>query len=74
LTIRPGAIRKININEAGFESLSKNPYIAPTLAKQFIGYRTKVKPFDEVEEIRKLYYLRDHPELYEKISPYITVN
>ena len=74
LKIKPAAIKKININEADLETISKNPYVAPTLAKQFIGYRTKVKPFESVEEIKKLYYLKDHPELYEKLYPYITVN
>lgn len=74
LRIQPKPPRRLNINEADAETLSAHPYIPPTLAKQFVGYRNKVKPFDNVEEIRNLYYLRDHPDLYDKLSPYLTVN
>lgn len=74
LRIRPSAIHKLDLNTATPEELAGHPYIPPTLARQIVGYRTKVKPFESVEDARALYYLQDHPDLYEKLSPYLTVN
>lgn len=74
LSIKPAAIRKLHINSATYEELMANPYFFPTLARQVIGYRTKIKAFETVEEVHNLYYIRDHPEVYDKIAVYITVN
>lgn len=74
LRIKPAPVRRININEADLETLLAHPYIPPTLARQFVGYREKVKPFDTVDDVKNLYYLRDHPEHVEKLLPYLTVN
>lgn len=74
LTIKPVKIKKLNINTATYEELTLNPYFFSTLAKQVIGYRTKIKPFETPEEVRNLYYIRDHPETYDKIAVYISVN
>jgi competence protein ComEA len=69
--IQPKSIQKININTATLEELMSNPYFFPTLAKQIIGYRTKVKPFQNVEDLKKIYYIRDNPSYYNKILPYV---
>jgi competence protein ComEA len=69
--IQPKAIQKININTASLEELMSNPYFFSTLAKQIIGYRTKVKPFQNVEDLKKIYYIRDNPSYYNKILPYV---
>lgn len=74
LTIKPVKIKKININTASFEELSANPYFFSTVAKQIIGYRTKVKPFASVNDIKNLYFVRDHPEQFDKLSPYVEIN
>lgn len=74
LTIKPVKVKKININTASFEELTANPYFFSTIAKQIIGYRTKVKPFASVEDIKNLYFVKDHPEQFNKLSPYIVVN
>jgi competence ComEA-like helix-hairpin-helix protein len=74
LTIKPAKIKKININTATFEELTANPYFFSTVAKQIIGYRTKVKPFASVDDIKNLYFVKDHPEQYEKMLPYVAVN
>lgn len=74
LTIKPVKIKKININTATFEELNANPYFFTTIAKQIIGYRSKVKPFATVDDIKNLYFVKDHPEQFEKLSPYIDVN
>ncbi len=74
LTIKPVKIKKININTAGFEELTANPYFFSTVAKQIIGYRSKVKPFAETDDIKNLYFVKDHPEHYNKMLPYISIN
>jgi competence ComEA-like helix-hairpin-helix protein len=74
LTIKPAKIRKININSATYEELTACPYFFTTLAKQVIGYRTKVKPFESPEDVKNLYYIRDHPETFDKIAVYISIN
>ncbi|HMV03204.1 MAG TPA: ComEA family DNA-binding protein [Chitinophagales bacterium] len=66
--------RKINVNTATYEELTSNPYLFSTVAKQIIGYRTKVKPFNSIEDLQKLYYIKDHPEYYDKILPYISID
>lgn len=73
LTIKPVKPKKININTATFEELTVNPYFFSTVAKQIIGYRTKVKPFATAEDVKSLYFVRDHPEHYDKMLPYISV-
>lgn len=74
LTIKPAKIQKIDINNATFEEFTANPYFFSTVAKQIIGYRTKVKPFADVEDVNNLYFVKDHPEHYKKMLPYISIN
>jgi len=74
LTIKPVKPKKININTATFEELTANPYFFSTVAKQIIGYRSKVRPFENTEDIKNLYFVKDHPEHYDKMFPYVSVN
>jgi len=74
LIIKPIKPEKININTATFEELTVNPYFFSTVAKQIIGYRTKVKPFATVEDVKNLYFVKDHPEHFDKMLPYIALN
>ena len=74
LTIKPVKAKKIDINTATFEELTANPYFFSTVAKQIIGYRSKVKPFENIEDVKNLYFVKDHPEHYDKMLPYILVN
>lgn len=73
LRIKPIKPKKININDASFEELTANPYFFTTVAKQIIGYRTKVRPFESSEDLKNLYFVKDHPEHYNKMLPYATV-
>lgn len=73
LTIKPAKVQKIDINNATFEELSANPYFFSTVAKQIIGYRTKVRPFTAVEDLKNLYFVKDHPEHYDKMFPYVEI-
>ncbi len=74
LTIKPAKVHQLNINAATYEELTANPYFFSTIAKQIIGYRTKVKPFESLEDIKKLYFVRDHPDQYDKLAPYVSFN
>lgn len=74
LSIKPAKIKKLNINTATFEELTANPYFFSTIAKQIIGYRTKVKPFETIEDIKNLYFVKDHPEHYDKMLPYVAID
>lgn len=74
LTVKPAKIQKLNINTASYEELTANPYFFSTVAKQIIGYRSKVKPFATIEDVKNLYFVKDHPEHYEKMRPYISLN
>jgi len=73
LAIKPAKIRKVHINSATYEELTANPYFFSTIAKQIIGYRTKVKPFATPDDIKNLYYVKDHPEQFAKLQPYVDV-
>lgn len=71
LRIKETQPRQLKINHAELEELQGHPYITKTLAKQIIGYREKVKPFESVEEVKKLYAMND--SLYNKLFPYLTI-
>lgn len=73
LTIKPAKVQKIDVNNATFEELTANPYFFSTVAKQIIGYRTKVRPFTSVEDFKNLYFVKDHPEHYDKMFPYVDI-
>lgn len=64
-------LTKININTSEIETLEKHPYISSTLAKQIYNYRIKVKTFESVEEIKKMYSMND--SIYNKLHPYLTI-
>ena len=72
LTIKTKGLKKLKINQDEFETLSQHPYISKTLAKQIVGYRTKVKTFDSIEEIKKMYAMTD--SIYNKLYPYLTID
>lgn len=71
LVLKKTTLTKININASEIETLEKHPYISGTLAKQIYNYRIKVKPFESVEEIKKMYSIND--SIYNKLYPYLTI-
>jgi competence ComEA-like helix-hairpin-helix protein len=64
-------VRKINPNEAELSALQQHPYISPTLSKQIVSYRSKVKKFETVEDMRALYNMND--SIFQKLKPYISM-
>lgn len=63
-------LKKLNPNKDDVETLSQHPYISKTLAKQMVGYRTKVKEFESAEDLRKLYNMND--SLFDRLIHYLT--
>lgn len=71
LKVNAARISKINLNQTDLSTLQSHPYISKTLAKQIVGYREKVKKFDSVEDIKKMYAMND--SIYNKLYPYLTI-
>ena len=63
-------IKTLNINTSSLEVLAAHPYFRSRWAKQMVNYRTKVKPFEKVEDIKNLYGMTD--SIYLQIAPYLT--
>ncbi len=71
LKVNNSKIQKLNINQENLENFKSHPYISDKLAYQIINYREKVKPFETIEEIKKLYVMND--SIYNKLYPYLTI-
>ena len=65
------SIRKININTATVDELKVHPYIKWSLANPIVAYRAEHGTFSKMEDIKKIIAVTD--EIYNKISPYLTV-
>ena len=66
------SIKKININTASLDEMKTHPYIRYNLANAFMQYRTQHGNFTSVADIKKIMIITD--EIYNKVSPYLTVN
>lgn len=68
-TLRPGDVRKININTASYKELVSHPYFDAYLTKTILNYREKhgkIESFEQLQQITHAY-----PELMEKLRHYI---
>jgi competence ComEA-like helix-hairpin-helix protein len=63
--------QKTDINLATYQELEHLPCIGTVMAKRIVSYREKVKKFNTVEELKKVYGLKD--SCYQKILPYVFV-
>jgi len=72
LIVKPGGIKKININTANMEELKIHPYIRYNLANVIVNFRNQHGNFATVEDIKKIMILSD--EVYDKLQPYLAVN
>ena len=66
------AIKKININTATLDEMKSHPYIRYNIANAFIQYRTQHGNFSSVSDIKKIMIITD--EIFNKLSPYLTIN
>ncbi len=64
-------IKKININTTSLDELKEHPYIRYQLANAIIQFRTQHGNFSSVEDIKKIMLVTE--EVFEKLSPYLTV-
>lgn len=65
-------IRQLNINTASLDELKQHPYIRYNLANLIIQYRTQHGNFAAISDIKKIMTVTD--DLYDKLSPYLTIN
>jgi competence protein ComEA len=71
LSVNPALVRKININEADYESLRRHPYIRAKIAHAMIGYRNYNGRFESLDELSKVKGIDD--DAIRKIKPYLEV-
>ena len=67
--LRPGDVRKINLNTATYKELIQHPYFDAYLTKTILAYREKhgaIHSFTELQEITHAY-----PELMERLRHYV---
>ena len=71
LKLENTSIRKININNATIDQLKAHPYIKWSLANPIIAYRNEHGFFSKIEDLKKVMAVTE--DIYNKISPYLTV-
>jgi DNA uptake protein ComE-like DNA-binding protein len=64
-------VRTLHLNQATLEQFKAHPYIRYPLASAIIQYRNQHGPFVAVGDLQKLVVVT--PEIFAKISPYLTV-
>ena len=72
LTINNASVKKIGVNSATLEQLQAHPYIGEKYAKGIIQYRTALKHFDNLQQLRQVPLMNE--EIYRKIAPYLVVD
>jgi DNA uptake protein ComE-like DNA-binding protein len=66
-----GAVRKLNVNTASFETLYEHPYISYKVANSIVKMRAAHGNFHSLEDIMKSVLI--DRELFLKIKPYLTI-
>ncbi len=69
LAVSTPAIKKIDLNTAGYEELNAHPYINARTSFQILKYRKEKGHFGNIEEIRNLVQAGDN---FEKMAPYLS--
>jgi competence ComEA-like helix-hairpin-helix protein len=67
-----GEVKKINLNSATIEELKSHPYIRYQLANALVQYKLQHGDYKTVEDIKRIMIVTD--ELFNKVSPYLTVD
>jgi len=71
LIIKPGSVRLLGLNTAGFDELKQHPYIGEKVARNILVYREGLKRFTEISQLRQVPLMNE--EIYRKIAPYFTL-
>ena len=64
--------KKILINSADFDELSRHPYISYKLAKTIAAYREQHAAFESVKAVKNIKVLSE--KQFEKLAPYLSVD
>jgi len=64
-------VQRININKANEKELAHHPYIRKNLAKAIVHYRKENGHFTHINDIMKVDGI--DKELYERLSPYLSI-
>lgn len=70
LQLKDASVRKIRINEVGFDTLKMHPYFRYELAKAVIAYRNAHGPFRTPESLKQVLLITE--DVFRKIVPYIS--
>lgn len=68
----PQKVKRLNVNTATEEELSRHSYIGRKIAANIIKLRNNIKSFKEIEELRQVPLIND--EKYRKIAPYLSTH
>ncbi len=71
LFIGNGELKKLSINTCSADQLKMHPYIRYAIANAIVQYRTQHGSFNAISDIKNIMIITD--EIYDKISPYLTV-
>ncbi len=71
LTVNPALVKKIDVNEADYETLRKHPYIHAKIARAIIDWRGYNGKFETVEQLKEVKAVNE--TVYERILPYVRV-
>lgn len=71
LFVNPYLVNKINVNKADLTELRNHPYIGNNVALSIVNYRKQHGDYQLLTDIKKSALVTD--EVYQKISPYLTV-
>lgn len=71
LLLKQPVIRQFNINLSLASEMQSHPYIRRNLALAIVAYRERHGSYKSVADIKKIMMVTD--ELYEKLSPYLTI-
>lgn len=71
LKVSSEIINKININASSINDLQQHPYLRQDLAKAIAAYRLQHGDFKSIEDLKRIDIIT--PELFNKISPYVSV-
>lgn len=71
LVVRPGNIRRINLNTTDEARLARHPYIGPQMAKNILLLRSGLGKYEDPEQLRQVPLMNE--EKYRKIAPYCII-
>lgn len=66
-----GPVRKLSLNDAGFEELLAHPYLEYQMVSNIVAFREDLRDFKNVEELRNIELI--DTVIFRKIAPYLEI-